>query len=43
MIIQINIKQEHLSAFKLTRVHQAYYFVRCVWESLTLVRESGEL
>ena len=24
MIIQIKIKQEHLSAFKLTRVHQEY-------------------
>ena len=35
-INQIKIKQELLSAFKLTRVHQEY-FVRCVWESLTLV------
>ena len=35
-INQIKIKQELLSAFKLTRVHQEY-FVRCVWESLMLV------
>lgn len=42
MIIQIKIKQEHLSAFKLTRVHQEYLLdvlivSRGAWESLTFV------
>ena len=43
MIIQIKIEQEHLSAFKLTRVHQEYLLdvllvSRGAWESLTFVK-----